>query len=413
MSTHLLGIDVSKRSNVCCLIDPDGLKLATTTVANTLAGSQELESWLLSQAAHHGVRALAIATEATSFYDFHLVEFLADSEPLVVYQTRIFRFNPRPVKAFKASLRHREKTDPGDAYATAEYLRFRLAKAMPYRAHQAHLPLQRLTRFRHHLIQQLTREKSYFLTHLFLQFSTLEKGQPFSDVFGATATAVIEEFMTPDAIATTSPEDLLRFVIAKSRNRFADPDQIVAELQRLARASYRLSPRMAESVQHVLCLTLANLRALTASLKRLDATIAKEFASFPTTLTSVKGIGIVYAAGTFSEIGNIHRFASDAKLAKMAGLTWPRQQSGEFEADDRHMDKQANAYLRYYLIEAADSLRRHNPEYRAYYQKKYQEVTKHQHKRALVLTARKFVRLVYALLTKNELYQPSTSSRPS
>jgi transposase len=170
---------------------------------------------------------------------------------------------------------------------------------------------------------------------------------------------------------------------------------------------------MAESVQHVLCLTLANLRALTASLKRLDATIAKEFASFPTTLTSVNGIGMVYAAGIFSEIGNIHRFASDAKLAKMAGLTWPRQQSGEFEAEDRHMDKQANAYLRYYLIEAADSLRRHNPEYRAYYQKKYQEVTKHQHKRALVLTARKFVRLVYALLTKNELYQPSTSSRLS
>jgi hypothetical protein len=267
-----------------------------------------------------------------------------------------------------------------------------------------------LTRFRHHVVQQLTREKSYFLTHLFLQFSTLEKGQPFADVFGATATAVIEELMTPDAIATTSTEELLRFVIERGKNRFPHPENIVNELHQLARDSYRLSPRMADSVHHVLCLTLANLRALTASLKTINAKIAKEFASFQTTLTSVPGIGGVYAAGIFSEIGDIRRFSSEANVAKMAGLIWPRHQSGTFEAEDRHMDKQANAYLRYYLIEAADSLRRHNPEYRAYYQKKYQEVTTHRHKRALVLTARKFVRLVYALLTKNVLYHPAASA---
>ena len=40
----------------------------------------------------------------------------------------------------------------------------------------------------------------------------------------------------------------------------------------------------------------------------------------------------------------------------------------------------------------------------AYYWRKYQEVSKYQHKRALVLTARKLVRLVHALLTKNEPY---------
>jgi transposase len=391
-------------------VDPNGLKLASTTVANTLTGSQELVTWLVTQATRYPVQALAIATEATSFYDFHLVEFLTQSPQLATYHPRVFRFNPRPVKAFKASLRHREKTDPSDAYATAEFLRFHLAKAIPYHRQPAHGPLQRLTRFRHHVVQQLTREKSYFLTHLFLQFSTLEKGQPFADVFGATATAVIEELMTPDAIATTSTEELLRFVIERGKNRFPHPENIVNELHQLARDSYRLSPRMADSVHHVLCLTLANLRALTASLKTINATIAKEFASFQTTLTSVPGIGGVYAAGIFSEIGDIRRFSSEANVAKMAGLIWPRHQSGTFEAEDRHMDKQANAYLRYYLIEAADSLRRHNPEYRAYYQKKYQEVTTHRHKRALVLTARKFVRLVYALLTKNVLYQPATSA---
>jgi hypothetical protein len=46
----------------------------------------------------------------------------------------------------------------------------------------------------------------------------------------------------------------------------------------------------------------------------------------------------------------------------------------------------------------------HNEEYRAFYQSKYARVPKHQHKRALVLTARKFVRLAYALLGKGQVY---------
>ena len=43
---------------------------------------------------------------------------------------------------------------------------------------------------------------------------------------------------------------------------------------------------------------------------------------------------------------------------------------------------------------------------RPIYQRKYQEVRKHQHRRAIVLTARKLVRLVVRLLTTNERYRP-------
>jgi hypothetical protein len=41
------------------------------------------------------------------------------------------------------------------------------------------------------------------------------------------------------------------------------------------------------------------------------------------------------------------RDAEDA-VAKTAGLWWPRSSSGEFEAEDRHMAKTGNRYLRYY-----------------------------------------------------------------
>ena len=62
--------------------------------------------------------------------------------------------------------------------------------------------------------------------------------------------------------------------------------------------------------------------------------------------------------------------------------------------------------MRYYLIEAANSVRMHNAEYGRYYQTKYDESSKHKHKRALVLTARKLVRLVDAMLRHNQLYVP-------
>uniref|UniRef100_UPI00126A2DDB transposase n=1 Tax=Robinsoniella peoriensis TaxID=180332 RepID=UPI00126A2DDB len=91
-------------------------------------------------------------------------------------------------------------------------------------------------------------------------------------------------------------------------------------------------------------------------------------------------------------------------LAKYPGLTWRKCDSGDFSSDDDPITSAGNAYLRYYLCEAANTLRRHIPEYGEYYAKKYAEVTKHQHKRALALTSRKFVRLVFGLLVKNQLY---------
>ena len=47
---------------------------------------------------------------------------------------------------------------------------------------------------------------------------------------------------------------------------------------------------------------------------------------------------------------------------------------------DNKMSKAGNPYLRCYLGEAANSVRKHIPEYADFYARKYAEVTKHQHK---------------------------------
>ncbi|MBC8233193.1 IS110 family transposase [bacterium] len=151
-------------------------------------------------------------------------------------------------------------------------------------------------------------------------------------------------------------------------------------------------------------------------MKEINTAIEKAYQGFSLTLDTIPGIGAIFAAGIFAEIGDILRFASEAQLARYAGLAWRKSQSGDFEADETPIIRSSNVHLRYYLVEAANSVKNNEPFYKEYYQKKYNEVKKHQavhavtverseHKRALVLTARKLVRLIYALLIRGEIYQ--------
>jgi transposase len=74
-------------------------------------------------------------------------------------------------------------------------------------------------------------------------------------------------------------------------------------------------------------------------------------------------LGPVFTAGIIAEIGDVNRFEREEALAKFAGLTWRRHQSGEFEGENRPLTRTGNAYDgRYYMVEAANSVRLACPE---------------------------------------------------
>jgi hypothetical protein len=70
------------------------------------------------------------------------------------------------------------------------------------------------------------------------------------------------------------------------------------------------------------------------------------------------------------------------------------------------MIKSGNRFLKYYLIEATNSAKKHDLELSRFFEKKFNETPKNQYKRALALTARKFVRIVFVLLRDKKLYSP-------
>ena len=341
----------------------------------------------------------------------HIANYLSSCEQLLKFKTYVFVLNPKCTANHKKSFIGLGKTDPIDAFIIADYARAGNIETDPWRGSQF-LALKRLTRHRLHLVECMTREKAYLASNLYLKFSQLQllekDEQPFSSIFGATSSSILTEYLSPEDILNSPEEDLVAFIAEKSHNRISDISRTTKLLKKAARDSYRLDKALYEPINVSIASSFNCLETFKKEIKAIDVAIEREIKGLSpnafTILQSIDGIGPVFAGGIVAEIGDIHAFHSADALAKYAGLYWRHNDSGGYTSEDNPMSKAGNRYLRYYLGEAANSLRQHNAEYGAYYRKKYNEVPKHQHKRALALTSRKFVRLVYGLLAKNQLY---------
>ena len=121
-------------------------------------------------------------------------------------------------------------------------------------------------------------------------------------------------------------------------------------------------------------------------------------------LQSIPGIGPVWASGILSEIGDISAFHSSDALANMLAFTGLK---GIPEISFLRITKCRKLGIPIFatiLAKRQTASGSTSLNMLISYARKYAEVSKHQHKRALALTSRKFVRLVFGLLAKNQLY---------
>lgn len=397
-----VGLDVSSFDMKVCFLDGDGEKLASFSVSNDLPGATTLKDRLLDCVADTEVDILKIGLESTSVYSFHPSMFLHHDEDLKALGAQVFVMNPKQIANFKKSYSDMNKTDEIDAFVIADYLRFGRNQMSVVKESQ-YVALQQLTRSRYQLIKMMTKEKQHFLQHVSFKCNTFSQ-EVDSSVFGNAMMELFLEKFSLEELAQSPLEELAAFLQAHGKNRFGDPECVAGSIQKAVRSSYRLDKVVEDSVDVILGTSIEVIRTFQKQLKEIDKAIKKLMAGVTQTIVSIPGFGPVFTAGIIAEIGQIERFDDETKIAKYAGLYWHKHQSGRFTAEDTSLRRNGNQYLRYYLVEAANSVRKHVPEYQAYYEKKYREVPKHQHKRALVLTARKLVRLVDALLRSHQLF---------
>lgn len=408
MSTLFVGLDLSLKTVAAAFTLEDATQpIKRFSFPHKPSGVDKLVEKISVVVGGTDISEVEIGMEATGNLWTALVETLRSHPGLAGIRTNVHSINAKQVANFKKIYSDISKTDPLDALMIAEFLRFRRLPTPPT-VDERYLAIQKLTRHRFHLIESLAAEKNRFLDNLFLKFSAFRQEKPLSDPFGTASTALFVEFLSVEEIARMTIEELAAFLVDKGKNHFPDPQQVAKAIRQAAQDSYRLNKRLTDPVNTVLSMTLENVRFFERQIALIDKAITKELAAFKndaTILLSVPGLGPVFTAGIIAEVQDIDRFDSDSALAKFASIVWKKNQSGEFDSDDTPLSRSGNKYLRYYLIEAANSLRMHNEEFRQFYQSKFRESSTHHHKRACVLSARKLVRLVFNLLHKGVLYK--------
>lgn len=431
MKEAMLSIDVSlDYLDVALRTESEGWQWPHQRYENNQAGYEQLKAELLVELEQAESEQLTAVAESTGPYWWPAFYQLSHDEQLAPYQTRVAVLNPRHVKQFRKALPEADKDDRLDPQLIGRY--YQQAQGQHYHHfNDRYLPLRFLSRAYARIIHNLAAEKAYLRSLLFIAASEYERNPPFTNLFGVTSMHVLDDLADIQALADQPLPDLTDQLRTWSSNTLPDPQATADRLQQVAKLSYPLPAPLTATIHHVIQRSLAHIRFLSQQHKQARSHIEQQLQQLPEAQLALDqpGLGPILVAGLLSEIQDTSRFITGSKydrklkryrprvyrdgqaaVAKLAGLWWPTNNSGRFQADERHLAQERNSYLRYWIIQSAYTLQRHDPDYNAYYWRKFYEVNRHQHKRALVLTARKALRLTFALLHKGQracLKEPS------
>ena len=318
-----VGIDVSSLKLDVCFKDSEEQILHEATLPNDINGATEIKEIILKLNENINYQTIKVGMESTSVYSFHPATFLAENIELKKLDVKVIVQNPKVIARFKG-LFEEDKTDTIDARRIADFLRLNL-NGNTIIKEEKYVALQRLTRSRLQLVEQMTECKQHFLENLYYKCNTLTRDVETS-IFGATMMDLLTDSLSFGEIAEMEIIDLAAILQEKGRGRFGDPNKLANAINKAIRDSYRLGKVLEDSVDVVLGTYAMMIKTLKQQIKGLDKAIEALLVIIPESqcLQSIPGIGPVFTAGILAEIGQVERFEDQAKLAKYAGLYWKR-----------------------------------------------------------------------------------------
>ena len=388
-----VGIDAAKDKHDCCILDGNGQTVQEVfTFQNNHEGFEQLRAAIQKSSKTEGAGQIKAGLESTGHYSGNLEAFLRDCGVELVV------FNPLQVNLYRKSLTLRKtKTDKVDAKCIAQLLM--TAKSNPVSVSYQMQELKALTRHRSRLISQQTKLKisiSRLVVILFPELPTV-----CNSVTQAAMKALLLELPGARQISVCRIDRLTNLLTTASKGRYGRAK--AQEIKSLAQQSIGAnSPAAALELQ----LTLQQLDFLLQQIKKLDKVIRIALVKIQSPIMSIPGIGPTLAAIILSEIGDIHRFSSPDKLQAFAGLDPSTYQSGNFKANRTPMVKRGSTYLRWALMQAARLAAIHCETFARYLAAK-QAQGKHYFV-ALGHTAKKLIRVIFRILSANEVFVPQT-----
>ena len=382
--TYFIGIDIAKYKHDCFIMDNNGEVIRDSfSFNNDSEGFDTLLNVLNSLDSNQEKR---IGFESTGHYGSNLKIFLERNG------YSFMEFNPLLVyRHFKSETLRRTKNDKVDARKISSYLYTREYKPNPNSSYHLNC-LKSLTRTRNALIKERTRHIIHMTNILDVMFPEFRPQFKDTGLKSATAIYLLENYGSPSKMANMTKTSYDKM---KSKLRHTISYAKFIKIKELARNTVGNED---EILIFELNTYLELFKELEKKIQCIEDKIINEFSTMKCHISSIKGIGIITAAGILAEIESIDKFDNPGQLCAFAGIEPSENQSGTHDGGGK-MVKHGSPHLRNYLMQTAEKMLIHNPVLYEYYLKKRDE-GKH-HNVALSHVARRLTRIIF-YLEKND-----------
>lgn len=387
----IVGVDIAKRNHEAVVIDQNGSVLYKPfSFSNDSEGFRIFLNVL--DAFSRDSKDFLIGMESTSHYWYALYSGLERQGYSVCV------LNPLQSNALRNMYIRQVKNDSHDSFLIAEVIRFGRYTEGRVPTVELHT-LRELCRARYFISDMaadLKKKVIALLDQVFPEYETI-----FTDIFGLTSCALLLCAPTPREILALEDQELSELLAVPSRKRFRLAKAL--EIKQIAASSFGMGISDT-AISLLIKQHISHIQFMAGQIQELSSQISQLFLSFNSCITTIPGIGPVLGASIFSEIGDVSRFPSAAKLVAFAGIDPTVKQSGQFTATHNYMSKRGSPYLRRSIWMAASTAIHCDPVLKEFFQKKRAEGKPYMN--AVGHVTRKLTAIIYAVLRDNKPYVP-------
>lgn len=392
MYRTFVGIDISKSTFDVCVIDPILPKPAHLK----LNMSSEDFSELSNKLSVFNKESILVVMESTGSYHLTLMSFLMNND----YKVCIV--NPYLINNFiKSDTLRKTKNDKKDAQAIANFAS-KTWERLKLISDNSIDSLRVIIRERESLSKDNAKLKTEIKSVLNYLFPELENE---IDLFTQSNLEVLKVFPSAKSVIKYGVKKIEREINKVTSNTTRISSERLLEL---AVKSIGIDARYSEIA---LLSKIERLLFLMNEIKRLgriiDDEINKNNNDDLNILSSVDGIGKTTSNTFIAEIGDIDKFQTSKQLIAFIGTDPSVKQSGSSINYNGKISKRGNSHLRRTIWLMAICVIRCNIRFKAYFEKKRKEGMPY--KKAVIATANKLIRLLFALLKSKTHYSYGTN----
>jgi len=396
--TLVIGIDIAKEVQYARAFNYRGVEVGKVKpFENTAEGFKAFKEWTKALAKENQMNEIIVGLEPTGHYWFNLGSFLRN------LGIKLVLVNPFHVKRSKElDDNSQTKNDLKDPKTIAKLVidgRY----SEPYIPEGIYSDLRIAMNMKESLSKNLNiiRNKvDHWLDKYFPEFNDV-----FADWEGKAALISLNEFPTPEKVLLAGVQQIVE-TWKKSVKRGLGLNRAV----RLVEAA-KISVGIEEGIRMAEKELKGNLEQYNLYLKQyeeLEKEIEEMALQIPGVkeMLTIKGVGIMTAAGFVSEVGDIKRFTHPSQIQKLAGLNLIENSSGKHKGKTS-ISKRGRARLRALLFRVAMPLVSKNDEFKMlheYYTSRKENPLKK--KQSLILLCCKLIRIFFAMMTKQVEYNP-------